>query len=324
MLRRFQRSSIPRPAVVICVVAIAVLAAYGLMLATHTYDDFLRLFPKKLVRRVTNRADAMYPVLFIALVLQVIFPAIHRAPKVLTWEYWVDVYYWFQSAIFKALGLFFVFNQINDYLWKGAGPWFPMVRELPFAVQVLLALWLKDLIVYWRHRFEHYFTFLWSFHAVHHCTEQVDVLTTHRLHPGELVVGILVTAPMTCVGFDPAAMTLAFSIYGEWNHFIHMNINVKAPGLLKYIFVTPFMHQWHHALDKESIGKNVGVVFAWNDWIFGSAYHPDHWPSKFGFTAPEEEHLPRSNLILHWLYPLQLLIVRLRNRFAPTQGSAAE
>jgi sterol desaturase/sphingolipid hydroxylase (fatty acid hydroxylase superfamily) len=313
-------SRIPRPAVVIAVVALVVLAAWGVMVATSTYDDFLHLFPKKLIRRVTRRGHAMYPVLFIALVLQTVWPAIRRSPKVLTGEFWLDFYYWFQSAILKAFGVFFFCTLINKQLWGGLGPWFPAVRELPFPVQVFLALWLKDFIVYWRHRLEHTLTVLWSFHAVHHSSEQVDVMTTHRLHPGELAIGILVVAPILCVGFDHKAVVLAYAIYGEWNHFIHLNVNIKAPGFLKYIFVTPFMHQWHHAVDEASIGKNVGVVFAWNDWIFGSAYHPDHWPEKFGFSVPAAESLPPSNIVRHWLYPLQLLVARLRKRFfsAPT------
>lgn len=307
---------IPRAVVVIASVGALVLGAWGALHAAGLWDDFLHLFPKKLIKRVNTRTNAMYPVLFIALVLQVLVPAIKRKPKVLTGEYWLDLYYWYQSAIFKALGLFVFFTWMTKQMFAGTGPWIPGVRELPFAVQVLIALWLKDFIVYWRHRLEHTLVVLWSFHAVHHCTEQVDVLTTHRLHPGELALGIVVNAPIAFVGFDPAAMALAFTIYGEWNHFIHMNINVKFNGFLKYIFVTPFMHQWHHAVDEESISKNVGVVFAWNDWIFGSAYHPEHWPEKFGFTGPESEQLPRSNLLRHWLYPLQLAAVRVRSRFS--------
>lgn len=301
--------NIPRTGRIVIGVVASVAAVVLLMNLVGVWDDFLLLFPKKLIRRIASRSRAMYPVLLIALFLQLLIPGIKRSPKPLTPEFWLDIYYWYQSAILKVFGVFFVFTWINTQLWKGAGPWLPWMRDLPFALQVVIALWLKDLIVYWRHRVEHT-PILWSFHAVHHSSLHVDVLTTHRLHPLELAFGILVNAPIAFVGFDPAAVALAFTIYGEWNHFIHMNIKVRMPGFLKYIFVTPFMHQWHHAYDKESIGKNVGVVFAWNDWIFGSAYHPDHWPSKFGFSSPAGEELPPANLLRHWLYPLQFLVAR--------------
>ncbi len=301
----------PRPVAVVAVLALL----SGALWASGHADDVLVLFPKKLIRRMGDRTEAMFPVLLIAVALQIVWPAIRRSPKAFTTEYWLDVYYWYQSAIFKALGLFVMCFWINNKLWDGAGPWIPALRELPFAAQVLLALWLKDFVVYWRHRFEHTFTPLWSFHAVHHCATQVDILTTHRLHPAELAFGILLNAPIACVGFSPAATALAFTIYGEYNHFIHLNVKIRMPGVLRYIFVTPFMHQWHHAVDEAAIAKNVGVVFAWNDWIFGSAYHPDHWPEKFGFTGPPQEALPPENLLRHWLYPLQLLVARVRARF---------
>jgi sterol desaturase/sphingolipid hydroxylase (fatty acid hydroxylase superfamily) len=187
--------------------------------------------------------------------------------------------------------------------------WVPAIRELPHWAQVLLAVWGYDFAVYWRHRWEHRFQVLWSFHAVHHTAEKIDVLTTTRLHPFEVALGALFNVLIVKMGVHPAAAALGFTFYLYYNFFIHTNVRLRFPGPLKYVFVSPFMHHWHHANDAEAMGKNVGVVFAWNDWLFGTYYHPEHWPSSSGLAAPEGERVPQSYL-RHLAYPLQYAYAR--------------
>ena len=151
-----------------------------------------------------------------------------------------------------------------------------------------------DLVVYWRHRTEHVFGALWSFHAVHHSSEQVDILTTLRLHPLEVVYASLTGAAVLLVGVEAEAAALGYAIYTCWNYFIHTNVKVRFLGVMKYVLVSPFMHQWHHALDRQAAGKNVGVVFAWNDWLFGTAYHPEHWPRDSGSTCRKRCACPKA------------------------------
>ena len=240
----------------------------------------------------------------VALPFQLLAPAVQRRPKVATREYWLDVIYWHQGVLLQVVAVPSALVVLERWMWSWApGPWLPSLASLPVWLQVLLAVWLYDLVVYWRHRTEHVFGALWSFHAVHHSAEQVDILTTLRLHPLELVYATLTGAAVLLVGLQAEATAIGYATYTVWNYFIHTNVKVRFSGFMKYVLVTPFMHQWHHALDHEAAGKNIGVVFAWNDWLFGSAYHPAHWPTRFGIDVPEAECISRS----YWrqlTYPL--------------------
>ncbi len=257
-------------------------------------------------------ADALLEVEIIAVValpFQALLPAVRRRPKVLGYEYWLDVIYGCQG-IWLALLSFFVFAQwLVVAIYGDSQRWFPVLTEFPFWVQVALAVWAFDFAVYWRHRLEHSLSPLWSFHAVHHTAEKVDVLTTLRLHPFELLLGVLFNTAIIRAGLSPAATALGSAIYLNYNYFIHSNVRIRCPGLLKYVLVSPFMHQWHHATDEAAAGKNVGVVFAWNDWLFGTAYHPQHWPTEFGLSGPPAERVGQS-YVRHVLYPLQFLVAR--------------
>lgn len=246
----------------------------------------------------------------VALPFQAFFPGIIRKPKILSYEYWLDIMYWLQGFWLGLASFFVLGDWLILLLYGNSTQWFPTLARLPFPMQVLVAIWLFDFIVYWRHRLEHNFVGLWAFHAVHHSTEKVDILTTSRLHPFELLLGMILNTAVMRSGLDPKAATLGFAIYLYYNYFIHTNVKIRFKGWLKYVFVTPFMHQWHHATDAAASGKNLGVVFAWNDWLFGTAYHPDYWPSSFGFTAPKSERVGQS----YWwqmFYPLQLAFARL-------------
>jgi sterol desaturase/sphingolipid hydroxylase (fatty acid hydroxylase superfamily) len=128
----------------------------------------------------------------------------------------------------------------------------------------------------------------------------------------------LVNVVSARIGVDPLAFDLGFAIFLKYNDFIHANVKLRFPGPLKYIFVSPFMHQWHHAVEEEAWGKNVGVVFAWNDWLLGTFYHPKEFATKFGLTVPDAEKVPESYL-RQLVYPAQYAWVRLRNRRAATQ-----
>ncbi len=268
-----------------------------------------------LVLRLFGALQQLAIVALIALPFQLLLPGVKRRPKLTSYEYWLDVFYWHQTVLLGYVGFYVPVHLATTAVWGGS-VWFPSLAKLPFAVQVLLGVWAYDFLVYWRHRLEHRFTGLWSFHAVHHSTEQVDVLTTFRLHPFELALGAFLNAAVLRMGMSSAAVSTAFAIYLNWNFFTHTNVRIRFPGFLKYVLVSPFMHQWHHAKDEPAHGKNVGVVFAWNDWLFGTAYHPKHWPTEFGISGAPRELVPHS-YVRHILYPLQFAWARVSARRSP-------
>lgn len=267
----------------------------------------------KVMPRFRERSEELALYALIALPLQLLFPAVKRSPKIFTSEFWIDLLvYWYSAAILRIIGFYAVIYAVRDVVYGKDPSWMPALASLPFPVQVALYLWAYDFVVYWRHRVEHTFGLFWAFHATHHTAERVDFLTTSRLHPGERFFGGILSGALAALAFDAEAASLGFSIYLYWNYFVHTNVRIKFPGFLKYIVVSPFMHQWHHAKDAAAYGRNVGVVFAWNDWLFRSAYHPNHWPTDFGLGFGEQKEVGH-NPIKHFLFPIPYWTRRFRD-----------
>jgi len=64
---------------------------------------------------------------------------------------------------------------------------------LPLAAQVVLAFLFLDFWHYWEHRLFHVVPFLWRAHLVHHSDTQVDVTTSERHHPLEILLSAALT-----------------------------------------------------------------------------------------------------------------------------------
>ncbi|MGK0375683.1 MAG: sterol desaturase/sphingolipid hydroxylase (fatty acid hydroxylase superfamily), partial [Arenicella sp.] len=56
-------------------------------------------------------------------------------------------------------------------------------------------------------------------------------------------------------------------------------------GPLKYIFVTPPFHHWHHSSERLAIDTNYAAHTTLFDRLFGSYHFPGkHWPAHYGTT----------------------------------------
>lgn len=273
------------------------------------------------IMAIAAELDRLLLLVLICTLVQVLFPATKRRFKMLSYEGWLDFLYAFQSGLLglTALGA----GREIAIRWISRHTPGLFLQELPFAAQLVIAVWAFDFVVYWRHRLEHRLSFLWPIHAVHHTSTQVDFLTTKRLHFLEWMIGGTLTGLVfTRLGLSGRALGLGFAIYLYHNYYIHTNVRIRYPGFLKYLLVSPFMHRWHHATDIEARDRNFGVVFAWNDWLFGTAYHPAHEPTSFGLIADPTEQVSES-YIAHQLYPFRVLVQRLVRRFR-VQAPASE
>jgi sterol desaturase/sphingolipid hydroxylase (fatty acid hydroxylase superfamily) len=280
-----------------------------------TYVYSYVFFPAlPVIATVQTTLTGILPVVSVAFAAQLLFPAVRRRPKILSYEMWLDVVYLLQTQLMYMTVLGVAVGTTAWWLKEHTPVLFPGLSEWPLWLQVVLARWMYDFVVYWRHRLEHQLFFLWPIHAVHHTTKKVDVLTTTRLHFLELMLGGVLNMWMTArFGISAHAAGIGFMLYLNHNYYVHTNVKIVYPGFLRYVFVSPFMHRWHHAREDQARDKNFGVVFAWNDWLFGTALHPDREPSEYGIDYPEGEVAPDS-YIAHQLYPLKVLLVRLKKR----------
>ncbi|WP_022956180.1 sterol desaturase family protein [Perlucidibaca piscinae] len=252
------------------------------------------------------------PVMLVAGILQFLFPATVRKPKFLFYENAVDLIHILFNSLFY-LTFFGIAASATRRFLVDHTPWliFDWAADLPLFAQALLMLLLLDFLVYWRHRFEHRISLLWPIHLIHHTSRRIDVLTTHRLHFLEVMLGGIIVGWATSVsGLSRDAISIALLVYIHYNHFIHSNIDVRFSSPLRFILVSPFMHRWHHALDKEGHDKNFGVVFAWNDWVFGTAFHPSHEPACFGLEL-DQAHEVNESWLRQQIYPFRIWVQKL-------------
>lgn len=158
-----------------------------------------------------------------------------------------------------------------------------LIQSIPWPIQFLLTVVVADLAQYWAHRALHRSPALWRLHAVHHSSEAMDWLAGSRMHPIDaLLVRTCVLFAITWIGFSPPVVVgyLVFvSFHAVW---IHANVNGDFSWLEPFI-VTPRIHHFHHALEREAIDKNFAVHLPIIDRLFGTFHLPrKQWPKGYG------------------------------------------
>lgn len=144
---------------------------------------------------------------------------------------------------------------------------------MPWITVLALMLLLDSFAAYWAHRLMHAVPLLWRVHRVHHADTLVDVSTSLRNHPLELVVTVptsscvvlLIGAPASVVA---TAQTL-FIATTIWQH-----ADVPLPEwldtALARLMITPRLHRLHHHPERKIHDSNFGDSFTIWDAIFGT------------------------------------------------------
>jgi sterol desaturase/sphingolipid hydroxylase (fatty acid hydroxylase superfamily) len=124
---------------------------------------------------------------------------------------------------------------------------------------------------------------LWPFHAIHHCSEEVDWLSSVRLHPlNDTANKFAQSLPLIALGFSPVAIAgiVPFLIFHAI--MLHANLNWDF-GPLRAVISSPVFHRWHHTKEGEARDKNFGALFPAWDILFGTYHMPqDKTPAIFG------------------------------------------
>lgn len=195
--------------------------------------------------------------------------------------FWVDlVWYTLIQSYFLKIFIF-------DYLILPVDHKFHLsalhvVSSWPVVWQVLFFLVTHDLYIYWFHRLQHSSKILWRTHEAHHSNKEVDWLAGSRSHIVEIIINQTIEfAPIILLGADPVVVPIKALIDAVWGMYIHSNINIKS-GRLQYIINGPEMHLWHHSDTKRVYFANFSTKLALWDWLFGTAYLPEHKPDVYG------------------------------------------
>lgn len=172
--------------------------------------------------------------------------------------------------------------------------------ELPFAGELLLTFVFLDLWRYWEHRVFHRVPLLWRLHLVHHSDTQIDVTTSERHHPLEILLGTAVLMTLVAMlGLPAPAVGLYLLVATAVALYSHANLRLPAllDRPLSLLVVTPPVHAMHHSDLQKQTDSNFGSVLTVWDRLFGTYVDPanariPHFGLAY-FHRPEDTGLAR-------------------------------
>ena len=170
---------------------------------------------------------------------------------------------WMSQAVHQLLTPFSIFNLHHMGLWA-----------------IIPALLTYQLVIYAFHRALHGVPFLWRLHQMHHSSERLDVWSTYRTHPlevlGYVLVGFVVYSGLLGVTQEASHYAgLILLVVGVFEH-----TNVRTPRWLGYIIARPENHMLHHGRTKHATNY---ADFPIIDMLFGTFENPETAPEKVGF-----------------------------------------
>ncbi len=161
----------------------------------------------------------------------------------------------------------------------------------PTWIEIMLAVLLLDLLIYFQHVTSHAVPALWKFHMVHHADPDYDVTTAVRFHPVEAGLSmVLKMIGVAIVGASPTAV-LAFEVLlngmAMFNH-ANARIHPSVDAVLRWVVVTPDMHRTHHSIVPRESNRNYGFNLPWWDRMFGTYLeHPAQGYERMTFGLPQ-------------------------------------
>lgn len=144
---------------------------------------------------------------------------------------------------------------------------------LPAAVIFVLTFLGSSLANYWAHRLMHRVPLLWRIHRVHHADDSVDVSTSLRNHPLELLVTLPFSAAV--IVFLGASVTVVAAVEtillaaAIWQH-VDIALPARIDRPLSRVIITPSFHRLHHHPERAIHDNNYGDIVTIWDRLFGT------------------------------------------------------
>jgi sterol desaturase/sphingolipid hydroxylase (fatty acid hydroxylase superfamily) len=185
---------------------------------------------------------------------------------------------------------------------------------LPPVIALPASVLLQDLFGYWIHRLFHRIPPLWRLHALHHSDTDLDVTTTIRHHPVEVLVQAAINAALTLLfGFSPLAVLLYGGIVTLVQTFHHGNVVLPARlRPLSHVLITPDLHRLHHSVNYAENNSNFGNFVPLWDVLFGTLRRQPEGEFRVGLAEFAGSGCQRLDRLL-----IQPLLVRPVPRTAP-------
>ena len=187
------------------------------------------------------------------------------------------------AAWFKRWGRnlgFFVLNAALSALfvlpvtiWAAFhAPW-SRSAAVPDWAWLPLDLVLLDFWIYWWHRANHEWRFLWRFHEVHHRDRHLDATTALRFHFGEVALAAGARALVVMAFAIPLTSVVLFEIVlivATVFHHANWRIPTAIERALARLIITPSRHWVHHHRVRADTDSTYGTIFSFWDRWFGT------------------------------------------------------
>ncbi|MGH6682464.1 MAG: sterol desaturase family protein [Pseudolabrys sp.] len=144
---------------------------------------------------------------------------------------------------------------------------------LPGWAAVAVAVIALDLMIYIQHVVFHHVPVLWRVHRMHHADLDIDVTTGVRFHPLEILLSLAIKMAAVVMLGVPALAVLIFEVLlNATSMFNHSNVALppRLELIVRWIVVTPQMHQVHHSIERAETDSNFGFNLPWWDRLFGT------------------------------------------------------
>lgn len=179
------------------------------------------------------------------------------------------------------------------------------VNAWPWPITLVALLLVDSLTGYWAHRLMHAVPLFWRVHRVHHADPVVDVSTSLRHHPLELLITIPASAAaILLIGAPPSAVVVAQTIVfasAIWQH-ADLGLPRRVDRALAQIIVTPAFHRLHHSPNRRLHDGNYGDVITLWDRLFGTAKFSDQRLP----VGLQGQSAPSEGLIAQLMWPVRV------------------
>ncbi|CUH67085.1 Fatty acid hydroxylase superfamily protein [Thalassovita gelatinovora] len=176
------------------------------------------------------------------------------------------------AVALKTLALVLPLLAVGAAIDAGQNGWGVFNRiEMPVWAEVVLAILIFDLAIWFQHLITHKIPILWRFHRVHHADRDIDVTTAIRFHPVEIAFSMLLKIGLVYL-IGPSAVTIILFeiILNGTALFNHANLRLPLglDAIMRLVLVTPDMHRVHHSVLRQEHDSNYGFALSIWDRVF--------------------------------------------------------
>jgi sterol desaturase/sphingolipid hydroxylase (fatty acid hydroxylase superfamily) len=145
--------------------------------------------------------------------------------------------------------------------------------RLPWIAVFAATLLAQTFALYWAHRLMHAWPLFWRVHRVHHADTALDVSTSLRNHPLELLLTIPASALAVVVVGSPVSVVAAVQsliVAGTILEHADIALPARLDRALAFLIVTPRIHRLHHNPERRTHDSNYGNFITLWDRLFGT------------------------------------------------------